>query len=469
MLKGILNSLYNARTRKVVKSEFDAEFYLDANPDVKQSGMDPFEHYMSFGWKENRDPNSNFSALTYVNRYSDVRKSGEIPFAHYLKAGRKQGRLAEAEAIGFNATARHRAFHWAQDQTFPLDAEEAKKLLIIVVPEHNEMSGGIYSFFSIARTAYKLRRKHGYRTLVMTRPNRLGVTYIRQRHFRNAEDVYRFEQIVRCKKVDDLYIFLPEYASSNFVSNLSPEVIVYLQGIKNLFINILNQKNDIMPSREDFSELFSLTRNVSVSVAHHGYFGQKFCDQYGIPMFLLPAYTDLSEYDPSGFEEKEPLIIYSPDPSPHRDRLLRHMTTELPEYRLREVRGITFDDYMDLATRARFSLTFGEGFDGYLAQPIYQGGVGFAVFNSEFFPSSDLKTYYNIFKTEEDMLDNIVNRIRNLEANKHLYEETNRKMMNVYTELYSRADYIRRVEQLISRQFELFPIGQHQASGFIRN
>jgi hypothetical protein len=467
MLNGVLKNFYDSQTQKIIRSEFDAEFYLDANPDVKHSGMDPFEHYINFGWKENRDPNPDFSASAYVSRYADVKTSGEIPFVHYLKTGRKEGRLAKP--IGSNTTERFRAFHRVQDETFPLDSEVAKKLLVIVIPEHNEMSGGIFSFFSIARTAYKLRRKHGYRTLVMTRPNRLGVTYLRQRHFRNAEDVYRFDQIIRCKEVDDLYIFLPEYASSNFVSNLSQELVEYLDGRKNLYINILNQKNDIMPTREEFRELFSLTSNVSVSVAHHGYFGQKFCEHYGIPMLLLPAYTDLSEYDPSGFEEKEPLIIYSPDTSPQRDYLLRRMAKELPEYELREVRGVTFDDYMDLATRARFSLTFGEGFDGYLAQPIYQGGVGFAVFNNEFFPSSDLQFYYNIFATEQDMVDNIVKRIRNLEVNKNLYEATNRRMMNVYNELYSRADYIRRIEQLIDRKFELFPIGQSEASGFIRN
>src|SRR3546814_607316 len=35
---------------------FDAAWYLDAYPDVRDAGMDPAGHYIEFGWKDARNP-----------------------------------------------------------------------------------------------------------------------------------------------------------------------------------------------------------------------------------------------------------------------------------------------------------------------------------------------------------------------------------------------------------------------------
>jgi hypothetical protein len=452
----------------MMQREFDSEFYLHANPDVQRSGMDPFDHFLKYGWRENRDPTPDFSMASYAARYADVRKSGENPFSHYLRVGRRKGRLGMTHAERSDEQTRQRVFHLAQDLTFPLAAENAKRIMVIVVPEHNEMSGGIYSFFSIAKAAYKLRRTHGYFVLLMTRPNSLDETYLRQRHFRNSEDVFRFEQVRRCREAEEVYILIPEYATPNFVGNINSGLAAYLRSRNRLHINILNQKQDIMPEREEFSDLFSLTPNVTMSVAHHGYFGQAFADRYGLPMLLLPAYTDLSEYEASDFIEKEPLIIYSPDQSDYKKDVLSIIATELPEYQLQEIRGHSFDQYMDLATRCRFSITFGEGFDGYLAQPIYQGGIGFAVYNDEFYPSAELLECVNIFEDASSMLQNIVPRLKLLESDPTLYRQTNQRMMDVYNRLYSRQDYLLRAEKLFRREFDLFPNPSRASSGHIR-
>jgi hypothetical protein len=352
---------------------------------------------------------------------------------------------------------RRRAPHFTQDMTFPLDAEKAEALFVILVPEHNAMSGGIYSFFSIAKAAYGMRHKHDYRILLMTRPNPDDLTYLRQTNFRNYEDVFRFDQIVRCRQAKEVYLHIPEYAAPSFVANIPSKTLEYLRSRRHLYINILNQNNKLMPEKEEFESLRAIATELTQSVAHHSYFGQEFADRYDLPTLLLPAYTDLSGYEPIEFEEKEKLIIYSPDASEHRAPVLEALKTGLPDYRLVEIQNITFDKFMDLATRCRFSITFGEGFDGYVAQPIHQNGIGFAVYNEEFFPSADLLSFQNIFSHERDMIENIVTRIKALEADPVLYRHTNRRMIAIYDQLYSKDDYVRRVEMLINRQFELAP------------
>lgn len=345
-----------------------------------------------------------------------------------------------------------------QQRAFPREVKTAKRLLVLLVPEHNAMSGGIYSIFSIAEQLRRLRRVHGYEVVVMTRPNGEGETYFRNTNFRNAENVYRFSQLLQCADVEELYLQIPEYATAHFCDDLSRKELVYLSGRK-VFVNILNQNIQLMPDAVRLEPLKGLVSEVTQSVAHHAYFSQDMANKYGIPTLLLPAYTDLSSYPGCGFDGKEKLIIYSLDKADYKDRCLQKISSEFPDYKLIEIRDITFDQFMDLATRCMFSITFGEGFDGYLAQPILQGGIGFAVYNDDFFPSRHFLDYQNIFGTGEEMVERICGVMRNLSRNEAVYTALNKKFASEYDALYSFEDYVGRVKKLSLREFEIFPNG----------
>jgi hypothetical protein len=58
------------------------------------------------------------------------------------------------------------------------------------------------------------------------------------------------------------------------------------------------------------------------------------------------------------------------------------------------------------------------------------------------------------------MIENIVPRIRQFEADPKLYRETNKRMKAVYDKLYSKEDYLSRVAMLINRDFEIAPSGR---------
>lgn len=350
-----------------------------------------------------------------------------------------------------------KAMRLIQDYNFPASAEEAENILVILIPEYNVMGGGIYSLFSIASAAYKLRHKHNYEILVMTRPNKRKLTYTRQKHFRTDIDVFRFEQIVRCKKAKTVYLHIAEYLVPDIVSRFNNKTLNYLKSRANLFVNIMNQNIDLMPKPNELNNLRLLCQQLTQSVAHHAYFTQSVADKYNTPLFLLPAYTDLSNYAAIPIEEKQKLIIYSPDEAEWKKPLLEHLAKELPDYELREIRGITFDKFMDLATTCRYSITFGEGFDGYLAQPIYQGAIGFAVYNERFFPSCSFKGFANIFDSEDSIISEIVDKIKDMDKDFDFYKKTNKQMMDVYNQLYSRDDYLASIEALIRRDVGIMP------------
>lgn len=82
----------------VVRPEFDIAFYLADNPDVKERGLDPVEHYLREGWKEGLNPNRDFDTRFYLERYPDVTAAGMNPFYHYLASGKAEGRSPSGEA-----------------------------------------------------------------------------------------------------------------------------------------------------------------------------------------------------------------------------------------------------------------------------------------------------------------------------------------------------------------------------------
>ncbi|WP_416409236.1 hypothetical protein [Agrobacterium rosae] len=68
---------------------FDAEYYLNTYPDVKNAKVDPLEHFYWTGWKEKRNPSDNFDTQYYLSNYeldNDIN-----PLLHYLKIGKKKG------------------------------------------------------------------------------------------------------------------------------------------------------------------------------------------------------------------------------------------------------------------------------------------------------------------------------------------------------------------------------------------
>lgn len=73
---------------------FDPEWYCRTYLDVRESGMDPVQHYLEHGAGENRDPGPEFSSSGYVSRYPDVKISGINPLLHYVRHGKSEGRIA---------------------------------------------------------------------------------------------------------------------------------------------------------------------------------------------------------------------------------------------------------------------------------------------------------------------------------------------------------------------------------------
>lgn len=93
-IKKVQKNLSIQKDITLIKSSnlFEKDWYLEHNPDVAKTEIDPLRHYLQFGGFEGRDPGPNFSSKSYLERYSDVQSAGLNPLIHYLRNGRREGR-----------------------------------------------------------------------------------------------------------------------------------------------------------------------------------------------------------------------------------------------------------------------------------------------------------------------------------------------------------------------------------------
>ncbi len=71
---------------------FDHACYLANNPDVAASGVDPYQHYLTTGWKEGRNPSALFNTNYYLAQNPGVKAAGINPLLHFEQTGWLEGR-----------------------------------------------------------------------------------------------------------------------------------------------------------------------------------------------------------------------------------------------------------------------------------------------------------------------------------------------------------------------------------------
>lgn len=137
---GLTTKLLNRRNLTLINNSglFDADYYLRANRDVSESGMDPVKHYLMHGGGEGRNPSENFDAHWYLKTYPDVAASGINPLLHYLLHGKKEGRLPK------NKEFRPVSVH-----------SQKKELVSIIMPAFNASGTIEFSIRSLQNQTYR--------------------------------------------------------------------------------------------------------------------------------------------------------------------------------------------------------------------------------------------------------------------------------------------------------------------------
>ncbi len=331
--------------------------------------------------------------------------------------------------------------------------KNAKKLIIFLTPAKDKINGGIMSIFSLCEFSRQLN-PDSY-CFISTPPGDL--TYVINDKFLNNEKILRFEQIIKnSKNAQEIILHIPEFLSADFYKTLNKKEKIFLKS-KNLQINILNQNINLMPEPDKLKDLFNLTNNVTQTIAHNRYATQDICNKYQIPTHLFSVHLDLSKYKSYSFEQKEKIIALSPDNNEYREKVIEKLKKDLPEFKLITIKDLTFNQYMDLISKAFFTITFGEGMDGYFTQPYYVNSIGFAVYNNKFFPDAAWKNLKGIYESYEDALEHITPNIKEYISDKKTFSSIINDFLNKHKNLYNFSSYEKNLKNFYKKQYNFYP------------
>lgn len=332
--------------------------------------------------------------------------------------------------------------------------EHSKKVIVFLTPGESKICGGIMSIFSLCQASREIQQDAF--CCISTFPNHK--TYVINDKFYNNERILRFEQITnKAKNAQEIIVHIPEFYTPYFYQDLGKNDMDFLESIPNLQINIMNQNIELMPDTERLQCLYTLTTNITQTIAHNRYCTQEVCDKWHIPTHLFSVNLDLGKYKAYPFKEKEHMIVVSPDENGMKETIINKIHFLFPEWRIITIRDMSFNQYMDYIARGFFSITFGEGMDGYFNQPAYVGGVGFAVYNDAFFPNESWKKLENVYQSYDEMLEKICDDMKILSNNEGLYYGIIRKHVQKLNEIYTRNDYLRNIDKFYKRHYDYVP------------
>jgi hypothetical protein len=324
------------------------------------------------------------------------------------------GATYEAVRRRYNVARAQCVFARGRHELLKSGAPHARRLVIFLVPGKEFISGGILSIFNLYRFSREMGAIHGAHVVMCHYPceARGASRYVM---FENDVTIYPFEMVMATSRTaSDVLVHVPEYAAEQIVNCLGWKTLRHHRVQRNIRVNILNQNALMMPRPEFLARLRELIPDLTCTAAFPRFVTPEQRQYWNVPLHLLPAWIRHDEGYTTPYEMKRNLMIVSPDSHPQRETVLRFLGETFPEMEIRVIWNVRFDEYLKLEKLAKWSLTFGEGLDGYFGGVILRGGVGFAVFNETFFTEEyrDLQTVYPDYPT---LLGRIADDIRSLD------------------------------------------------------
>lgn len=284
-----------------------------------------------------------------------------------------------------------------------------KDLILFVVPNLDLRSGGILSIFNILDVTRGLLPKKVAECVTFGSFHYL----YRPLWFKNKFCVKWLDDVVNSNyKAKSILIHCPEGHLQYLLEYIKSKD--YSDYFKNATLNILNQNAEQMPDDIIGFEAARIFKNVTMTLAFkcnedlcYGYLNQK------------PIYISANFYGDSNnkieYRDKKSLCIISPDNHERKKEIVDELKRN--NIKCYEFKSIPFHKFKRLQEKAKWTISFGEGYDGYTIPQFTRGGIGLAVFNNTFFPKGfeekGLPPF--IFSSYDDMLNNIVKVMKELD------------------------------------------------------
>lgn len=281
--------------------------------------------------------------------------------------------------------------------------KKVEKAVLFVIPTGNIVNGGVISIINIYEETRKLYPAKSNLVLLVTPRN--APSFLNFSKIDHKGLIFNYNHVwsaIRNRGIE-VICHVPEYFFLNFLTLNYKN----LKKSNNLLkINILNQNIQLMPSADEVKECLNLFPiKTTITTAHFQYSSLRIAQTYSIPFHYLSVNLDIKRYTYSSYSKKENLICISPDHSVIKSFIIDKLCKN---FDVVEIKNISYKAYLQLISKAKYTITFGEGLDGYFTETIFSGGIGIAIYNNIFF-TDKFESLAGVFKSENDLCDNLLN------------------------------------------------------------
>lgn len=308
-----------------------------------------------------------------------------------------------------------------------------KRLIVFLTPGFEWRAGGVLAISAMKRETLALRQLHRARVVLCAVPGD-DPSFFKHTWFDNRDYLLDLETILKsCGRLDHLQLHIPAYAVNRVLDWLTSVSSTLIRNVREVHLNVMLMNIDCIQGKN----VEGLTRfgRVTATTAHEAYTNSATREALGVSLHRLSVCNGPENYSLSGYEDKEPLLIVSPDGHVLKGKVLQRIAQVYPKLRIQVIEDLHYRDYMSLVRLAKWSLTFGEGLDGYFAEPVWSGGVAFAVFNNRFFTPAfaGLETVYPSWEVLMDRMPLDLQRLDEPVA----YNRCWRQTYDLLSDLYS--------------------------------
>jgi hypothetical protein len=331
---------------------------------------------------------------------------------------------------------------------------QTKNLILFLIPGADFfsgkeiISGGLISIISLAQETAKIFDGTATKTICATYYNDHLIYKISS--FENQSEILSIELIeYYFTNVESLIFHIPELFMKDFVTNQKNNK--WLNKIQDIQINVLNQNIQLMPDCNVLNALKSKFSSCTITTAHKKYCNPYYRNSYGIPLHQLSVWISPENYLKKSVREKENLILFSPDNKDLTQRLISFFSNELPSFKLQVIQGLTYEEYKELISRAKYLITTGEGLDAYFIETYFSGGVAFALKNLNFFDEKYLQLPC-LFEHQENLgklLQTLIEKYENVDE----YNQLKSIVSELLAEDYSYKSYQNNLRKFYNKEY----------------
>ena len=305
-----------------------------------------------------------------------------------------------------------------------LFSSQEEDIIVFVVPNKNLICGGTMSISNMADIAKELFPSKKVYLCVNAKYQK----FLRYSGFNSPHRILNIRNYIdKWLKRSNVIINVYESGTIELLNYLNqPKFKNKLDSIQ---VNILNQNQEMMPSEEDVYRSLGKIKKLTMTLAY------KSNSRLEYPYLVIPprhvgAWFPETRNEIPPFEEKRDFCIISPDKNEFKSEIVQLLTSNGIE--CFDEWPIPYALFNKLQKQAKWTISFGEGWDGYTMGQFLNGGIGFGVYNKNFeqnyFDTKSLPPF--LFKSYEDMRANII-RIINEYNNKITFESTVAEMTTI--------------------------------------